>query len=40
MNFVGAGDYISISSYPKDHTYSKYEVRPVLNINTVEYTNK
>lgn len=40
MNFTGSDEVIIAYPYKKDSPSTKYEVRPVLNINTVEYTNK
>ena len=40
MNFNGSKDVIYVYSVKIDNPITKYEVRPVLNINTVEYTNK
>ena len=36
MNFTGSSEALYyLHPYTKDHTYSEYEVRPVLTINTV-----
>lgn len=40
MNFTGSDEVIFAYPYKKDSPSTKYEVRPVLNINTIEYTNK
>ena len=40
MNFTGSDEVIIAYPFKQDSPSTKYEVRPVLNINTVEYTNK
>lgn len=36
MNFLGSSEGLyQLYPFTKDHTYSTYEVRPVLTINTV-----
>ena len=40
MNFTGSDEVIIAYPFKQDNPSTKYEVRPVLNINTVEYTNK
>ena len=40
MNFTGSNEVIIAYPYKQDSPSTKYEVRPVLNINIVEYTNK
>lgn len=40
MNFTGYDEVIIAYPFKQDNPSTKYEVRPVLNINTVEYTNK
>ena len=40
MNFNGSKDVIYASPFKLDNPITKYKVRPVLNINIVEYTNK
>lgn len=40
MNFTGSDEVIIAYPFKQDSPSTKYEVRPVLNINIVEYTNK
>ena len=40
MNFTESNEVIIAYPYKQDSPSTKYEVRPVLNINIVEYTNK